>query len=69
MRLSLGADAGEERLRHGGRQGSVAVVGEGRGMKDRLIEWQTDEPAQQQIVAELVDQAPLGADRVDSEKV
>jgi hypothetical protein len=34
-------------------------------VEDRLLEGQTDEPAQQKVVAQLLDQALRGGDRVE----
>ena len=65
MRLGLVADGGEEGLRDLGREQAVAVLGEAGRMEDRLIEGQAHEPAQQQVVAQLLDEASFGGDRVE----
>src|SRR5580658_1556844 len=42
----------------------VAVLGEGRVIPDPIIHREADEPAEQQVVVELLTQQPLRADRV-----
>jgi hypothetical protein len=40
---------------------TVAVLGEGRGVEDLLVDRQPDEPAKQQIELDPFDQLPLRA--------
>jgi len=65
VRLGLGADGGKERLRNLIREQAPTVLGEAGHVEDRLIERQAHEPAQQEVVAQLLDEAPLGGDRVE----
>ena len=43
----------------------VTVFGERGGMPDRIVGAQSDKPAEQQVVVELLQQKPLGADPVE----
>jgi hypothetical protein len=43
----------------------VTVFGECGGMPDRIIQAQPHKPAEQQVVVELLQQKPLGADAVE----
>jgi hypothetical protein len=61
----LGEDRGEELLGDRALQEPLAVLGEHRHVPDRHIHRQSDEPAKQQIVVELLHQLPLGAHRVE----
>ncbi len=44
----------------------IAVLAEGRVIPHRLIHRQPDEPAEQKVVLELLDQPPLAADRIQN---
>lgn len=46
-------------------QQTIPVVGECGEMSDRIIRAQTDKPAEQQVVVELLQQQPLRADPVE----
>src|SRR4029077_4971148 len=47
------------------REQAVAVLGEGRGVEDLLIDRQSDEPAKQKVELQPFDQLPLRADRIE----
>jgi hypothetical protein len=62
----VGRSGGDgEGLGHGGRGEPVAVLGEAGHVEDRLVKRQAREPAQQEVVLELFDEAPFGGDRVE----
>ena len=65
VRLGLAADRAEEGLGDRGAEQAVAVLREGGRMPDRLVHRQADEPAQEQVVPELLAEPALGADRVE----
>jgi len=65
VRLGLPADRGEEGLRDLAGEQARAVLREARRVEDRLVEGQAHEPAQEEVVAQLLDEAPLGGDRVE----
>jgi hypothetical protein len=44
---------------------ALPILGERGGMPDRIIRAQADKPAEQQVVVELLQQQPLGADAVE----
>lgn len=46
-------------------QQAVAVFGECGGVPDRIVGAQTNKPAEQQVVVELLQQQSLGADPVE----
>ena len=46
----------------------VAILGEYRGRPHRFVHRQPDEPAEQQVVIELLHQQPLAANRVEDLK-
>ena len=56
---------GKEAFHHLMRQQPVAILRERRVVPDRIIERHADEPAEQQVVAQLLAQLPLAADRVE----
>ena len=56
---------GEKLLRHLALQQPVAVLGEGGGVPHRILDAQPDEPAEQQVVVDPLDQLPLRADRIE----
>jgi hypothetical protein len=51
-----------------GFQQAVPVLGEGGVIPDRVVHGQSDEPAEQQVVVDLLDQQTLGAHRVQDLK-
>ena len=59
---------GLDRINEGGRdiprQQPVTMLGKRRGMPDRVVHSQADEPAEQQVVVELFQQQPFAPDRV-----
>ena len=59
---------GLDRIKEGGRdiprQQPVTILGKRRGMPDRVVHIQADEPAEQQVVVELFHQQPFAPDRV-----
>ena len=59
--LSLTQHLDEELARHIAAQQPVAVLGEGRTIPDLVIHRETDEPAEQQIVIDLLHQLPFAA--------
>ena len=59
VRLGLLADGREEGLGHLRREQAVTVLGEARRRKDRLVEGQAHEPAQQQVVLKVLEEALL----------
>ena len=62
MRLGLRTDGGEEGLGHRAREQALAVLGEAGRMEDRLVQGQAHEPAQQEVVLEVLAEATLGGD-------
>ena len=64
-RCRLGADRLEEGLGDCAVQEAVTVLGEGGGVPDRLVHGQADEPAQQEVVAQLLAEPALGGDGVE----
>ena len=46
-------------------QQPLAVFGKGGGVPDRIVGAQADKPAVQQVVVELLEQKPLGANPVE----
>lgn len=56
----------EEGARHLGRQQPIAVGAEHGAVPDRFVHLQTDEPAEQQLVVQLLDQQPLAAHDVEN---
>jgi hypothetical protein len=58
-------DAGEEVGGHPAVEQALAVLGERRGVPRLVVELQADEPAEEQVVLELLDELPLAADRVE----
>ena len=63
--LGLRKHALEERARDVARQQPLPVLGEDRGVPDRVIHAQAHEPAKEQVVIELLHELPLAADRVE----
>ena len=67
QRLDLGL--GQHRAQELGRdlalEQPVAVLGEHRHVPDRIVDAEPDEPAEQQVVVELLHQLPLRAHRVE----
>ena len=61
--LPVGENGSQELARHLRRQQPVAVLGENRRDPCRIIDAETHEPAQEQIVLHLLHQLPLGAHR------
>jgi sulfur carrier protein ThiS len=60
------AQHGFEELRgHVRIEQTVAVLGEGRVIPHGIVDSKPDEPAEQQIVADLLHQLPLGTHRVE----
>ena len=62
--LGLFVDFGEELLRHLAGEQTVAVLRKHGVVPHRVIHAEADEPAKQQVVIKLLDQLPLGADRI-----
>jgi hypothetical protein len=58
-------DLGEETLRHLGRQQAIAVLRDHRMVPHRIVHAETHEPAEQQVVIDLLDQLPLAPHRED----
>jgi hypothetical protein len=56
---------GHELLKHLALSQPLAVLGERGRVPDRVIGRQPNEPAEQQVVVQLLDQLPLGADAVE----
>ena len=56
----------EKLLRYFAVEQSVSVLGEHRMVPHRVVHAQTHEPAEQQVVVQLLDQLALRADRVKS---
>ncbi len=56
---------GEERFDHFVLEQPVAVLGEHRVVPDLIVDRQSDEPAKQQVVLQLLDQLALGADGIE----
>lgn len=65
VRRGLGTDRREEGLGDRGGEQAVAVLRERDRMPDRLVRRQADEPAQEQVVAQLLAEPALGGDGVE----
>lgn len=61
--LAMRQDRRHHLARHLRRQKPVAVLGEDRRHPDRIVDPETDEPAEQEVILHLFYQLPLGADR------
>ena len=57
--LRIGQDCGQEAARNVGLQQPVAVLGEHRDVPDRHVQHQTDEPAEQHVISDLLHQLPF----------
>ena len=64
-RPGVGLDRIKERGGDIARQQPVAILGKRRGMPDRVIHIQPDEPPEQQVVVELFHEQPLAPHRVE----
>ena len=64
-RPGVGLDRIKERGGDSARQQPVAILGKRRGMPDRVIHIQPDEPPEQQVVGELFHEQPLAPHRVN----
>ncbi len=65
LRAGLRHDAVEEGLGNVPGQQAFAVLGEDRGVPDRIVHGQAHEPPKQEVVVELLHQQPLAPDRVE----
>jgi hypothetical protein len=65
LHFALRQHRGKELLRHLAREQPVAVLREYRGFPYRVLNAQSDKPAEQQIVINPLDQLPLRADRIE----
>ncbi len=63
--LGLRLDPCKERLRQLLIQKPVAILAEYRVIPHRVVDLQSDEPAEQQVVVELLHQQPLAANRIE----
>ena len=64
-RVCVAHDLSEQAFDHVMLQQAVAVLEKSRVVPDRVIERQADEPAKQQVVAQLLAQLPLASHRVE----
>src|SRR5712692_5004806 len=67
-RPGLRQHALEERLGDVALEQPLTVLGEHRGIPDRVVHVQSDEPAEQEVVVELLHQHPLAAHSVENLK-
>ncbi len=61
----VGEHRGQELARDLAIQQPVAVLGEGGGAPHRVLDAETDKPAEQQIAVDPLDQLPFRADRIE----
>ena len=59
----MGQHRGQEGVRDLARQQPVAVVREARGVPNRIVDAEPDEPAEQQVELDALNQLPFRADR------
>jgi len=64
--LRIGQDRRQETARDVAFQQPIAVLREHRHVPDRRVHGQTDEPAKQHVVGDLLHQLPFRADREQS---
>ena len=64
-RARLGQHRVEERRADVARQQTIPILGKRRGMPNRVVHVQPDEPPEQEVVVQFFHQQPLAPDRVE----